>query len=157
MFTDQHSPERGASLVELLVATTLFALVSVFMYSSVIDVSALQLEQHTRAQAATNANVARTRVLGDATTATSALCADSSTLSLSIGSGPATLVEYYVSEGDLVRWALPPDKESLVAEDVAALGCFSFGSDGIAVDLDLGTADHPFHVFMRISDSGAVP
>jgi type II secretory pathway pseudopilin PulG len=157
MHADRNSPERGTSLIELLIATTLFSLVSVFMYSAASEVSALQLEQQTRTRAATNANVARARVLGDATTATSALCADASTLSLSIGLGPATLVEYYVSDGELVRWTLPPDKESLVAEDVAALDCFSFGSDGIAVDLDLGTADHPFHVFMRISDSGAVP
>jgi len=151
-----HRAERGATLIETMIASTLFAALSVAMVSAGSTFSQAEREQFTRTTAATSANVVRTRVLADAEASDSVLCADASTLSLTLDGG-STVVEYYVTDGDLVRWALPPDKESLIAENVNMLACQSFGPAGLVTDFSLGTLDHPHHVYMRVSDSGAVP
>ena len=142
--------ECGATLVELMVATVLFAVLGVLLLSAGVTTAEVLATQQARTAMATGANVARTRILGDARTATAAGCADASTFSITVGT---TLIEYSIANGNLVRWSLPPDLTSLVAEDVSGLGCTSYGTEGVLVDLDLGSAESPFHLYVRISDT----
>lgn len=142
--------DRGATLVELMVATALFAVLGVLLLSAGGTMAEVFASQQSRTAMATGANVVRTRILGDARSATGAGCADSSTLSITVGT---TIVEYSVSDGELLRWSLPPDHSSLVAENVSSLSCTSYGADGVLLDLDLGSAESPYHLYVRISDT----
>jgi prepilin-type N-terminal cleavage/methylation domain-containing protein len=147
--------QRGMTLVELMIATTVMASLSVFMLSAGQDFSETLVEQQQRTDVYTRANVLRMRLLGDARRASSAICPDSDTLSITLSTDPSTFVEYYVANGDLVRWTLPPDHESLIAEDVQSITCTSLGTDGLFVSVEMGTADHPYHMHVRVSDTGA--
>jgi hypothetical protein len=131
------------------------ACLSVFMLSAGTEFSETLVEQQERADVYTQANVLRSSILGDAKRAASVLCPDSDTFSLTLGTLPPTFVQYHVSNGDLVRWSIPPDHEVLVAENVQSLLCTSLATDGLFVSIEMGTADHPFHVHVRVSATGA--
>jgi hypothetical protein len=146
----ERATERGTTLVELMVGTVLFAVLGVLLLSAGGTMAEVFASQQSRTAMATGTNVVRTRILGDARSATAAGCADGSTLSITVGT---TLVEYSVSNGELLRWSLPPDHASLVAENVSSLSCTSYGADGVLVDVDLGTTESPYHLYVRISDT----
>lgn len=143
--------QKGFSLVELLITSTLFALVLMAVMTSGSVFSQVLFEQNHRTLAASDANVVRTRILGDARVATSFLCADTATLSMDIGPGGSTVVQYWVEDERLVRWTLPPDQTSLVAEDVATLSCTALGADDVSVAIALGAAQNLFGLNVRIS------
>ncbi len=137
MIADRHS-ERGTTLIELIVVSTLFATMSILMFTVGTTFSEVLTEQRGRSATFTNGNVTRMRLLGDANSSRSVACATADRLRFTVGGTPATLVEYYVRDGELVRWTLPPDHESLVARNTSALTCTDLGIDGIAVDFDMG-------------------
>jgi len=152
---DRRRHQHGVTLIELMISTTLMATLSVFMLSAGTEFSQTLLEQEHRTDVYTQANVLRSRVLGDARRAASVLCPNSDTFSLTLLTVPPTFVEYHVIDGDLMRWSLPPDHEVLVAEDVETLSCTSLGLDGLFVSVAMGTTDHPFHMHVRVSSTGS--
>jgi hypothetical protein len=154
MMRERHR-QRGTTLLELIVVSTLFAAMSTFIFSAGTTFSEVLTEQRGRSATFTNGNVTRMRLLGDADSSSSVACAAADRLQFTVGGIPATLVEYYIRSGELVRWTLPPDHESLVAANASALTCSDLGSDGIAVGIDMGGTIHPYHLHFRVSESGS--
>jgi len=155
MFVEQRNRTResGVTLVELVIASTLMAIVSTYLFSAGGTFAEVLVEQDGRTSTFTNANVTRARLLGDATIATSIICSASDRLLFNVDGPPAMLIEYAVSNSKLTRWSQPPNKETLVAPDVTALTCSDLGAAGLVVGINIGDSIHPYYLHLRMSES----
>ncbi len=147
-----HNSESGMTLLEVILAMTLAAVLSVFLMSSSGDFLFTLEEQDGRTVVLMNANVARARMIADTEGASSVSCSASDLLLINSG---GTSIEYSVSDGELLRWSLPPGEDSLVAESAVSLDCTDLGTDGVAVGVTLGDSIHPYYLHIRVSETGA--
>ena len=86
------SSERGASLLELLIASTLFSLVLLSAFSWSGSLSATLRDQYAIQDQFSAANITRMRILGDADSSSSVYCHGSDQLRLRLGTSPARTV-----------------------------------------------------------------
>ena len=147
--------ERGTTLVELMVASTLFSVVGLAIVSVGGDFSRTLAAQMEMEDTYTRSNVVRARLLGDAGASSVVDCIGSGDIAFTLDDPGATSVEYYLDGNDLIRWSHPPDKETPVVDSVSAFECNDLGSDGVYVSLSLGNDDYPYHLHFRVSDSGS--
>ena len=146
--------QEGFTLVELLVAGTLMGVFGLLFASAgstfFRTMSALDL----RTNNIGNAEVAEQRLISDVEAASSVSCPDTDKVAVTIGESAQTLVEYRLEGDRLLRWSLPPDKDSLVAEPVESFACNSFGPDLVELDADLGAGKEILHLAMTVTAAG---
>jgi hypothetical protein len=66
--------------------------------------------------------------------------------------GGGTQVEYTASGGNLVAWQSLHDRHVSLVDDVTSLQCNDLGEDGLEVEMALGDAEHPFHVYFHVAE-----
>ena len=149
-----ESSERGASLLELLIASTLFSLVllSAFGWSS--SLSSTLRDQYTIQDQFSAANITRMRILGDADSSSSVYCHGSDRLRLHLGTTPARTVTYETAGGKLLRSSTPGNRAAVLVDDIQSLVCDDLGIDGIRVDIGMGSQELPYHFHLRVSAGG---
>ncbi len=145
--------ERGFTLVELLVAGTLMGVFGLLFASAGSSFFQAMAALDLRTDNLASAEVATARLLADAAAASNVACAAPDRVAITIGQGAETLVEYRLQGTRLVRWALPPDADSLVAEPVQKLACASQGTGLVEVDADIGGPGEKVHVAMTVSET----
>jgi len=145
--------QRGATILEMVIAATLFAGMSVSICAAGATFSDVLAEQFEMQETYTSSNVTRMRFLGDADSSTAVSCAAMDRLSFTLGGSPGIDVEYYIDSGELVRWADPPDKTSLVASGAATLDCIEVGPDDVYAVVALGTTEHPYYLLVHVTSS----
>ncbi len=148
------SSERGASLLELLIASTLFSLVLLSAFSWSGSLSATLRDQYTIQDQFSAANVTRMRILGDADSSSSVYCHGADQLRLHLGTTPARTVTYETAGGKLLRSSTPGNRAAVLVDDIESLVCDDLGEDGIRVDIGLGSRQLPYHFHLKVSAGG---
>jgi prepilin-type N-terminal cleavage/methylation domain-containing protein len=141
----------GYTLLELMAASTLASVFAVVMASASSTFFALLGDLGERTWNLREADVVRTRIVADAKGADEAACSDGSTLLLTFGNGmAASQIQYTASDGALLRWLSVTDREVSLA-DVGAVTCTDLGVRGVEIDLETGSDDHPFRVYVHVA------
>ena len=148
------SSERGASLLELLIASTLFSLVLLSAFSWSGSLSATLRDQYAIQDQFSAANITRMRILGDADSSSSVYCHGSDQLRLRLGTSPARTVTYETAGGKLLRSSTPGNRAAVLVDEIQSLVCDDLGNDGIRVDIGLGSQKLPYHFHLRVSAGG---
>ncbi|MFQ5477918.1 MAG: type II secretion system protein J [Candidatus Binatia bacterium] len=129
--------EAGMTLLELMVASTLFALLAVAFSSAWGDFAHMMRFLERGTAVFVDSGVSRSRVFADAQRASGLACSSGEFLSLTNGEQPfQTMVEYSLQEGRFERWSMPPDHSVVVAEGLETLACTDLGDAGVEVKLD---------------------
>jgi hypothetical protein len=142
------------TLVELIVASTLLAIFSTYLYGAGETFNSVLAEQDARAIAITNAHVARARILADADAAVSASCLGTDGFSFITSVSPPKVIEYRNDTEKLIRNMNIPghDTENPVADGLTDLTCTSLGTAGIEMNLGFGTSEHPLDVYVMVAE-----
>ena len=146
-----HGGQRGHTLIEVVVASTLFVVFIAGLYGATGVLFSLLDIQRDRTDTLMTMNVVRTRLVADARGVTSIGCIGSNTLELStVGGGPPHSVEYRSDGTHLVRWASADNKDYYVADDLTAISCQPL-SGGAGVQLSLTFGGAPDHFALHVS------
>ncbi len=149
------SGQRGTTLVELVVASSLVALVGVFIAYASSGTSRDLHQVKGAGLAISEAQAARFRLLGDSKAASSLTCTSDTTYNLTLGEMPQiTLVEYRLSDRKLIRWDSATSNEIVVATRVGGLECHDDGQGEISVNLRFGDAEPAFRLHMTATEVG---
>ena len=146
--------DAGHTLVEVIVASTLFVAFVVGLYNASAIFFALLDVQTDRTRILIEMNVTRSRVIADARGISSVACAGSDVLELTTdGGGPITVVEYKSDGKHLVRWDSGENKNYFVADHVPSIECEPLdGSDGVTVKMIFGEAPDVFALHVDLLD-----
>jgi len=149
-----HTHERGTTLIEVMVASTIFVLFVAGMYSATGMFYSLVDIQRNRTDSLTAMNVSRSRIIADARGVSGIACPGSGTLELTTtGGGVPRTVEYTTDGTHLVRWASEDNKNYRVADGVSSLECDVLsGNAGIEVAVMFGGADDRFTLHLSFLD-----
>jgi len=152
--TRASAGERGTTLIEVMVASTIFVLFVAGMYSATGMFYSLVDIQRNRTESLTAMNVARSRMIVDARGVASIACPGSDTLEFTTtGGGTPRTVEYTTDGEHLVRWASEDNKNYWVADGVSSLECDVLsGNVGVEVALMFGRADDRFALHLSFLD-----
>jgi prepilin-type N-terminal cleavage/methylation domain-containing protein len=146
--------ERGMTLVELMIASTLFAVIALSIVSAGADFTDTLSEQMAVEDVYTRSNIVRARLLGDFRAAGATTCIGAGDLGFTLSGVPSVDVEYFLVGSDLVRWTSSPVKETPVASEVSSIECSNLGIDSVFVTITLGTAEQPYRIHFRASKGG---
>jgi hypothetical protein len=136
--------DAGHTLIEVIVAGTLFVAFIAGLYGASAQFYSLLDIQTDRTDVLTDMNVARSRLIADARGVTSVACAGSDVLELTtVAGGPVTTIEYKSDGTHLVRWDSAENKNYFVADHVPSVECDTIGG-GISVKLVFGEAPDVF-------------
>lgn len=155
MTTRRDQPGQcGTTLIEVMVASTIFVLFIAGMYSATAIFYSLVDIQHHRTDSLTAMNVARSRMIADARGASGVACSGSDTLEFTTtGGGPPQTVEYTSDGEHLVRWESVSNKDYWVADGVGSLDCdIRSGHAGIDVAVTFGSGDDRFALYLGFLD-----
>ncbi len=144
--------ERGHTLIEVIVASTLFVVFIAGLYGATGVLFSLLDIQRDRTDTLLAMNVARARLVADARGVSSVGCIGSGTLELSTtGGGPPRTVEYSSDGVHLVRWASVDNKDYYVADDLSGISCQTLsGGAGVEVAMTFGEAPDQFALYMTL-------
>lgn len=141
-------------MIELVVASTVLAVVIVSALASSSSFSAALDDQLAVQRQFMNANLTRMRFLGDADSSTAVSCPRPDQLAFAVAGPPGAYIGYLVLDGALHRYDSVTDHRSVVAERAESLACTDLDTDGVYVSTELGTAELPYHLHLRVSASG---
>lgn len=146
--------EAGHTLVEVIVASTLFVAFIVGLYDASTIFFSLMDVQSDRTDMLLEMNITRSRIISDARGVSSVACAGSDVLELTTDSGgPITVIEYKSDGEHLVRWDSGENKNYFVADHVASVECESLGgSDGVTVKMTFGEDPDVFALHVDLLD-----
>jgi hypothetical protein len=146
--------DAGHTLVEVIVASTLFVAFIVGLYDASAVFFSLIDVQSDRTDMLLEMNVTRSSIISDARGVSSVACAGSDVLELTTDSGGPTTVVEYKSDGEhLVRWDSGENKNYYVADHVASVECASLGgSDGVTVKMIFGEDPDVFALHVDLLD-----
>jgi type II secretory pathway component PulJ len=134
----------GHTLIEVMVASTLFVVFIVGLYDASGQFYQLMDVQTERTDLLMEMNVARSRMIADARGVSTVTCSAPGVLELRTnGGGPPTIVEYKSDGEHLVRWESAENKDYFVSDSVASVECDDFGG-GVSVKLVFGAAPDVF-------------
>ncbi len=152
-----RAAETGMSLVELLVASTLFGLLLLLLAPAWGGLLRETRLLETRAKLLSETQVARAFLLADAVEAKSVSCKPGQSvvsLSMSKVDNLPRVIEYRFRDGDLYRWDWPPGSEMLVARGLDDLDCEPKGPD-TSIVVTSGGAATPYRLHVLVSDAPA--
>jgi type II secretory pathway pseudopilin PulG len=150
-----RSAEMGMSLVELLVASTLFGLLLLLLTPAWGGLLRETRLLETRASLLSETQVARAFLLADAVEAKSVSCQGGHRVvnfSMSKVGGLPRVIEYRFRDGNLYRWDWPPGSEMLVARGLDELDCDPKGPD-TSIVLTSGGLDTPYRLHVLVSNA----
>ena len=124
----------GHTLIEVMVASTLFVVFIAGLYNASGQFYALVDVQTERTDMLMEMNVARSRMIADARGVTTVACSAPGVLELTSVGG---IVEYKSDGEHLVRWESTENKDYYVADHVATIECEPTGA-GVTVKLVFG-------------------
>ena len=132
--------EAGFTIIEVVVASTLFVAFVTGIYSGSAQFFSLLDIQTDRMDVLTEMSVVRTRIIADARSISSAACNGSDVLELTtVGGGPPVTIEYKTDGEHLVRWDSADNKDYYVADHLGSIECDSVGGgSGVTVKLVFG-------------------
>ena len=144
--------ERGHTLIEVIVASTLFVVFIAGLYGATGVLFSLLDIQRDRTDTLLAMNVARARLVADARGVSSIGCIGSGTLELSTtGGGPPQTIEYSSDGVHLVRWASVDNKDYYVADGLSGISCQTLsGGAGVEVAMTFGEAPDQFALYMTL-------
>lgn len=148
-----HVRERqgGHTLLEVMVASTIFVVFIVGLYGATGVLFSLLDVQKGRAETMMDMNVVRSRLVADVRGVSNINCIASDTLELtSIGGGPPRTIEYRTDGVHLVRWASADDKDYFVADGVNEVACQNLGTSGVEFSVIFGTAPDQFALHVSL-------
>jgi hypothetical protein len=150
----RHTPVRnrqsGHTLIEVMVASTLFVGFVVGLYGATGVLFSLLDIQKDRTETMMAMNVVRTSLIADARGVSNATCIASDTLELStVGGGPPRTVEYRTDGAHLVRWASADNKDYFIADGVSEVRCQTLGS-GVGLSVTFGDAPDQFALYVNL-------
>lgn len=150
--TRSRDGERGHTLIEVIVASTLFVVFIAGLYGATGVLFSLLDIQRDRTDTLLAMNVARARLVADARGVSSIGCIGSGTLELStIGGGPPRTVEYSSDGVHLVRWASVDNKDYYVADGLSGISCHTLSGDaGVEVAMTFGEAPDQFALYLTL-------
>jgi len=143
--------QRGHTLIEVMVASTLFVVFIAGLYGASGVLFSLLDIQRDRTETLMAMNVVRARLVADARGVSNVGCVGSNTLELStVGGGPPHSVEYSSDGVHLVRWESIDNKDYFVADGVSNISCETLsGGAGVEVAVTFGAA--PDHFALHLS------
>ena len=149
----RRSRESGATLIELLVASSVFSIFLMGMLSAGDGLVDLLSLQSAMSDELVGINVARARLTSDLQEVSTVSCADASTLRFrETGGGPARETEYSSDGQHLVRWTSINDRDSYVADGVGSLACVDTPSER-ALDIDISfDTQTEYHLHVTVTD-----
>ncbi len=150
-----RSRETGMTLVELLVASTLFGLLLLLLAPAWGGLLRETRLLTTRASLLSETQVARAFLLADAIEAKSVSCRGQDVVDLSmdkVGGLPRS-IEYRFRDGSLYRWEWPPGTEMLAARGLDDLDCDPGGGNETLIVLASGGAATPYRLHVLVSDA----
>jgi hypothetical protein len=144
--------ERGHTLIEVVVASTLFVVFIAGLYGATGVLFSLLDIQRDRTETLLAMNVARARLVTDARGVSDIGCVGSGTLELSTtGGGPPRTVEYSSDGVHLVRWASVDNKNYYVADGLSGINCQTLsGGAGVEVTMTFGEAPDQFALYVTL-------
>jgi hypothetical protein len=144
--------ESGHTLIEVMVASTLFVVFIAGLYGATGVLFSLLDMQRDRTETLLAMNVARARLVADTRGVSSIGCVGAGTLELStIGGGPPRTVEYSSDGVHLVRWASVDNKEYYVADGLSAISCQTLsGGAGVELAMTFGEAPDHFALYLTL-------
>lgn len=143
--------ERGHTLIEVMVASTLFVVFIAGLYGATGVLFSLLDIQRDRTSTLLAMNVVRARLVADARGVSSVGCIGSGTLELStVGGGPPHTVEYRSDGTHLVRWASVGNKDYYVADGLSTISCQAL-SGGAGVELSMIFGDAPDQFALHVT------
>jgi len=144
--------ESGHTLIEVVVASTLFVVFIAGLYGATGVLFSLLDIQRDRTDTLMAMNVARARLVADARGVSSIGCVGSDTLELSTtGGGPPWTVEYSTDGVHLVRWASVDNKDYYVADALSGISCQTLsGGAGVEVAMTFGEAPDQFALYVTL-------
>jgi hypothetical protein len=147
--------QHGHTLIEVMVASTLFVLFVVGLYGATGVFFSLLDIQKSRTESLTSMNVARSRLIADARGVSTVSCAGSDTLSLTTeGGGPPLVVEYKASGKHLNRWISAENKDYRVVDRLVSLECDTLSDDaGVNVAMVFGGLKDRFALHLSVLDA----
>ncbi len=151
-------PQAGMTLVELLVATTVFAIMATVMGGGWGALSGWMRSIWDRTDLLREARVAQAYIRSDMLSAARLGCENQTTLVLWQSDGIA-FVEYFTQGSQLLRHAWPLDTQVLVAEDVSAAACVAATDKRAEYTLTLQQGDATRTVFVQaaFASTGSPP
>jgi len=140
--------QSGHTLIEVLVASTIFVIFVAGLYGATGVLFSLLDIQRDRTGTLVAMNVVRSRVVADARGATSVSCAGSNTLELATIGGA---VEYSSDGAHLVRWESVGNKDYFVADGISGIQCQVLGGGaGVEVSMTFGEAPDQFALHVSL-------
>lgn len=148
-----RSSEHGHTIVEVLVAATIFVLFVVGHYGTSGAFFTLADIQKSRTDSLTAMNITRARIVADTRGVSSVACTGSDTLELRTnGGGPPHIIEYSSNGEQLLRWESAENKTYQVTDGVVAVDCTSLGSEGVDVAITFGPEPDRFALHVSLLD-----
>lgn len=146
--------DAGHTLIEVIVASTLFVAFIVGLYNASTIFFSLLDVQTDRTRILIEMNVTRSSMIADARGVSSVACAGSDVLELTTDAGgPITVVEYKSDGEHLVRWDSGENKNYFVADHVPSVECEALGGDdGVTVKMVFGKAPDVFALHVDLLD-----
>jgi prepilin-type N-terminal cleavage/methylation domain-containing protein len=150
--TRPRAKQRGHTLIEVIVASTIFVIFIAGLYGATGILFSLLDLQRDRTETLLAMNVARARLVADARGVSSATCVGAATLELSTtGGGPPQTVEYSSDGSHLVRWASVDNKNYYVADGLGSISCQTLSDGaGVEVAMTFGEAPDQFALYMTL-------
>lgn len=150
--SQSRDTERGHTLIEVMVASTLFVVFIAGLYGATGVLFSLLDMQRDRTETLLAMNVVRARLVADARGVSSIACVGADTLELStVGGGPPRTVEYSSDGVHLVRWASVDNKDYYVADGLSGISCQTLsGGAGVEVAMTFGDAPDQFALYMTL-------
>lgn len=150
--TRSRKGERGHTLIEVIVSSTLFVVFIAGLYGATGVLFSLLDIQRDRTETLLAMNVVRARIVADARGVSSIGCVGSDTLELStVGDGPPRTVEYSSDGAHLVRWASVDNKDYYVADGLSGISCQTLsGGAGVEVSMTFGEAPDQFALYVTL-------
>jgi len=147
-----RSGQRGHTLIEVVVASTLFVVFIAGLYGATGVLFSLLDIQRDRTDTLMAMNVARARLVADSRGVSSVGCIGSGTLELStLGGGPPQTVEYSSDGVHLVRWASAENKDYYVVDGLSGISCRTLsGGAGVELAMTFGEAPDQFALYVTL-------
>ena len=149
----RRSSRAGFTLVELIVASTIFAIFSTYQFAAWQTFTHMIGDEQERVGAVAYTHTARARLMADAQNAESFSCVTADRVRFDMGGVPTVLIDYDVQDDALIRYDDSSTNDLVAAHGISSLTCNSLGTEGLELDVEYSNESKAYHLYLMIAEA----